>query len=365
MRFSPRIRSSNPTGAAILGLLVALGCGEADADEGGHGRPPARVAVGEVTAGSVTVRWTFFGEVEALARAELAAGADGTVRRVLVREGDRVEAGQLLVDVDTSVVRARLRAAQLDRETTNRELSQARRDAERLAMAGTRLVSESEIERAQNRVDVLDAQSTRQGAGAREIAAALQRHRVTAPFAGVVADRRVDPGDYVAPGTPALVLVGDDAVQIRCEVHPDAASFLEVGAEATLRRGDVELPARIGGIVRALDPTTRTVRIRIVPEGNTPSWLVAGQTVDVVFEVQRSEEGALVVPLDAVVSGAAGARRVVRVVEGQAALVGVEVLAESDTQALVRPASPLSAGDAVVTRGNERLRPEQPLEVLE
>ena len=39
--------------------------------------------------------------------------------------------------------------------------------------------------------------------------------------------------------------------------------------------------------------------------------------------------------------------------------------AESDTQALVRPASPLSTGDSVVTRGNERLRPEQPLEVLE
>lgn len=356
-----------------LAFLIAMAgaCGESSAEER-RDRPAPRVATGTAHAGAITVQFRFFGEAEALARAALAAGADGTVRRVLVREGDHVDAGQLLVEIDTSVVRARLRSAQLQREASVRELDQARRDAERLAMAGARLVSEAEIEQARARVSVLEANTERLGASAREIAANLQRHRVLAPFAGVVASRAVDPGDYVGPGTEALVLVGDDTVQVRAELPPDVARLLEVGAEASLVRGDEAVPAQVLGVVRALDPVTRTVRVRLAPTESAPAWLVPGAALQVHFELQQEESGAVVVPQDAVVRGAAGATRVVRLVGDPptAELVPVVLLAEGVRQdvpsAIVRPsAGTLETGDVVVTRGNERLRPQQAVSVTE
>ena len=62
---------------------MALGCeGEAPAKSGPNGPPPARVRVGEVRAGSIEAQWSFLGDVSALQRARLAAGASGEVRRV-------------------------------------------------------------------------------------------------------------------------------------------------------------------------------------------------------------------------------------------------------------------------------------------
>ncbi|MBW1904953.1 MAG: efflux RND transporter periplasmic adaptor subunit, partial [Deltaproteobacteria bacterium] len=79
---------------------MSLGCeGEAPAKTGPNGPPPARVAVAEVRSGSIEAQWSFLGDVNALQHARLASGASGEVRRVLVRVGDKVERGDLLVEV--------------------------------------------------------------------------------------------------------------------------------------------------------------------------------------------------------------------------------------------------------------------------
>ncbi|MBW2225163.1 MAG: efflux RND transporter periplasmic adaptor subunit [Deltaproteobacteria bacterium] len=89
----------------LFGLsLAGLGCeGEAPAKTGPNGPPPARVAVAEVRSGSIEAQWSFLGDVNALQHARLASGASGEVRRVLVRVGDKVERGDLLVEVDPSL----------------------------------------------------------------------------------------------------------------------------------------------------------------------------------------------------------------------------------------------------------------------
>jgi len=114
--------------------------------------------------------------------------------------------------------------------------------------------------------------------------------------------------------------------------------------------------------VNVLDPQTRTIRVRLQPV-EVPEWLLAGSAVDVVFDVTRGDERSLRVPRDAVVVGAAGARRVVRVVDGKASLLPVEVLAQSSERALIL-GDGISVGDEVVVRGNERLRPDQAVEVV-
>jgi multidrug efflux pump subunit AcrA (membrane-fusion protein) len=89
--------------------------------------------------------------------------------------------------------------------------------------------------------------------------------------------------------------------------------------------------------------------------------MLPGASLDVEFSIVRDEEG-VVVPRDALVYGAVGVR-VVRVEDGKATPVGVEVIATVDDQALVRGEG-LAAGDSVVTRGNERLRPGQDVQIV-
>jgi len=348
----------------LLGLSsMALGCeGEAPAKSGASGPPPARVWVGEVRTGSVQAEWSFLGDVSALQHAQLAAGASGEVRRVLVRVGDRVKKGDLLVEIDPSLAAARVRAASASKEAGAAQLERAQRDAERLSTAGPDIAARAEIEQATSERKRAAAEGGRLKAAEAEARAELERHRITAPFDGVVANRRVDPGDWVDPGVEAIELIDDRDVDVLASVPPEVASFLSVGDKADLRRRGETTPATIRGIVPALDSESRTVRLRLVPN-EPPVWLLPGAAVDVIITVERSEEGALVVPRDALVYGIARTE-VVKSVEGKAVPVSVEVLASGREAVLIR-ADDLAAGDLVVTRGNERVFPGQPLIVLE
>ncbi|MGB5694354.1 MAG: efflux RND transporter periplasmic adaptor subunit, partial [Polyangiales bacterium] len=195
-----------------------------------------------------------------------------------------------------------------------------------------------------------------------EARAQLGRHRVKAPFDGVVGARNVDPGDWVDPGVEVLELVDDTGVEVLASVPPEVARFLSVGDKATLERRGETTAATIEGIVPALDTESRTVRLRLVPDQPEP-WLLPGAAVDVLLTIQRSEEGAIVVPRDALVYGIANVQ-VVKSADGKAELVPVQVVASGRDEVLVRSEA-LAPGDVIVTRGNERVFPGQPLIVLE
>jgi RND family efflux transporter MFP subunit len=343
--------------------LAALGCeGEAPAKTGPNGPPPARVAVGEVRSGSIEAQWSFLGDVRALQHARLASGASGEVRRVLVRVGDKVKRGDLLVEVDPSLAAARVRAASASKQAGSAELERARRDAERLNVAGPDIAAAAEIEQANSERKRAGAERGRLRAAEAEARAELGRHRVTAPFDGVVAARHVDPGDWVDPGVQVIELIDDRDVEVLASVPPDVARFLSVGDKATFGRRSEKTGATIRGIVPALDAESRTVRVRLVPDEAT-TWLLPGAAVDVLLTIERSEEGALVVPRDALVYGIAKIQ-VVKSLDGKAEPVPIEILARGRDDVLIR-AEGLSAGDSVVTRGNERVFPGQPLIVLE
>jgi len=344
-------------------LLAALGCeGEAPAESGSDGPPPARVWVGEVRSGSIEAEWSFLGDVSALQHARLAAGASGEVRRVLVRVGDYVKRGDLLVEVDPSLAAARMRAASASKQAGAAQLERAQRDAERLSVAGPDIAAAAEIEQATSERKRAVAERGRLKAAEAEARAELGRHRVTAPFDGVVATRRVDPGDWVDPGVEVIELIDDRDVEVLASLPPDVARYLSVGDKATFERRSETTPATIRGIVPALDAESRTVRLRLVPDEPT-TWLLPGAAVDVRLTIERGEKGGLVVPRDALVYGIASIQ-VVKSVDGKAEPLPIEILARGRDEVLIR-ADGLAAGDTVVTRGNERVFPGQPLIVLE
>jgi RND family efflux transporter MFP subunit len=346
--------------AALLSATSFLGCGLARSeDEAPKARAaPAPVEVGPVREGVLTDTWTYVGEAQPLMEAQLAAGAPGEVLEVNVREGDRVSAGQLLVRVDPSLARARLKAAQAGVDQSVVEYELAAREQDRAANLKN-VLSASEIEADAARATALASRASSQRASAKEAKAVLRRLQVVAPFDGVIAQRQVDPGDWVDPGDPVLRLLADNQLEILVKAAPALAPYVEEGHGVRVRGDGGEIAARVLGVVRALDPATRTITVRVAPESVAP-WLLAGSVVDVDFAVERRGEG-VVVDRDALVQGAVDTR-VIKVVEGTAQSIPVRVLATADAQALVIGEG-LVVGDQVVVRGNERLRPGQAVAV--
>ncbi len=367
--------------AVLLWLLAvaALGC-QAPVAAGAPDQPPAPVEVARAEVGTLTEDWVFVGEVRSLRAAELAPGAGGEVTMIEVREGDRVELGQVLVELDERAAKARLRAARSSQRESGRELDQARRDAERAQSLGTTVVAEAEIERETSRADTLDARKRRFGAEVDEVRAELDDHRIVAPFTGVIAARTVDLGQWVDPGETVLELISIAEVELLVEVRPELIGHLRVGGLASVRPStgvasgaDDRVDATIVGFVPSLDPITRTLTVRLSPS-EARIWLLPGAAVDIGFPVEietavlaaawPDRAWPVIVPRDALVLGAVDIRvLVVDEIKAIATPIQVEVLARAGDRAMIRGPG-LAAGAVVVTRGNERLRPGQAVRVI-
>ncbi len=359
-------------------LAIFIGCGAAEPPAAAKGEPPpAPVAIATASSGELIDEWVFVGEVRSLRSAELALGAGGEVVVLDVREGDRVEAGELLVEIDKRQASARLSAAVSSRHESERELEQARREAERAAKLGNTVIASEEIEREAVRAKTLEARKRRLAAEIRAAKAQLSDYQLIAPFAGVVAARYADLGQWLNAGETVLELVAIDEVEILVDVRPELAPHVHVGDRVKLRPAgglselgnEGEATAEVIGVVPSLDKTTRTLKIRLRPvtpseaeaPAAQPAWLLPGAPVDVAFAVRfdtaKVARSSLIVPRDALVLGAVDTR-VIIVVDGHAKPILVDVLATADDQALVSGEG-LDPGATVVTRGNERLRPGQ------
>jgi len=338
---------------ALLILVLTACSGGASAESTGGPRP-ALVQVSEARAGSLSDRWTLPGDVRALERAELAVGAAGPVTQVLVREGDRVAAGDRLLQVDAAPAQARLASARAAADETRAELEQAERDLRRIEQVSEQVLSAPERDAAASRVQTLKARLRSQEAAAREAAVTVGRHQISAPFDGVISARRVDRGDWVVAGQSVLDLVSVDAVDVRVDATRALASQVAAGDPVVLGK----VGGTVAAVVPALDATTRTQTLRLVPD-NDQHGLIPGSTVSVSFQVERRSDGGAIVPRDALLLGPVDTK-VVRVAEGHADIVVVDVIATTADQALVGGINP---GDPVVVRGGERVRPGQPLEL--
>ena len=351
--------------AAFVFVAAGPACREAtpaDPAPNAGAAPATPVEVAVARDGDLTDDWKFLGEVRALARATLAAGAAGAVRSVHARVGDAVPRGALLVEVDPDLASARVRTTRADLLQSREALAQAEREVRRLTGLSADVIPEIERERARSRVRELGAQTQAREAALAQAQAELSRHRVEAPFDGIVAERRVDTGDWVSPGDPVLELVSTGEVEVIVEASRVLLGATKPGDSVDLVAGENSATGRVTGLVPALDPVSRTLRIRVVPNGPI-DWLVPGDTVSVAFTIRRASRGGVIVPVDALV-GTGPSARVVRVdAEERAAPVSVEVLAQSGGQALVK-GDGLVAGTRVVVRGNERARPGQPVTVM-
>ena len=312
----------------------------------------ALVRVSSVQPGSLTESWHTVGEVRALEQAALAVGADGPVARVLVREGDHVATGDLLLELDLSLARAEAGVARAAVAEATAELTRLEDALERRERVGEKVLGSEALKEATQAVTAQQARVSGRQAEASRAQASLEQQRLRAPFAGVVTERIADPGDWVRAGEPLLSVVSTDRSEVHVKVPETILQHISVGDTVTIAGQPVAVLAR----VPTLDAETRTALVRI----EAPPQAMVGEALDVTVPVEWTGRG-VKVPRDALIADPEQAR-LVRVIDGKADVVPVEVLVTTRTEALVY-AEGLSVSDVVVVRGNERVRPGQQVRI--
>lgn len=279
------------------GLAILAACGAPDVKQ------PAGAAAERAPGQVVTIADTMVqatldaaGVAEPVAQSTLSTKLMGTVTAVLVKEGDRVAAGQPLVRIDARDLAAR----QSQVGAGIAEAEAVRRDAETQAGRIRALHADSAATRAQ-----LDAAETglaraeaavRQArAGAAELEVMADYSVVRAPFAGVVTQRFVDPGAFAAPGAPLVTVQDARQLRVSATVAPEAARGLARGARIMATVEGTTAPATIEGVVPAPAGNVYTINAII---DNADGRLLAGSAAT--LGLPQGERQAVLIPTAAV-----------------------------------------------------------------
>jgi len=303
--FSLSFRSSAVTVAGAFLIVFLGGCSHPE-----KAQPPPTVdaSVVVVESASLPMLHSVAGTVRSLATSTLAANVVGTVVRVRFAEGDRVRAGEVLVEIDAREGRALLDRARAGNEEAERAIEAQAANAQLAettyrrfeALHERKSASEQEFSEARARrtaaqaeLSRLEARRGEARAAAKQAEAVLAYSSVRAPIDGVVTARFVDAGAQAGPGVPLITIEGERAARVDANVPENVTA--RVGDQAVVDAGDQRLSARVTRVQPSIDPGARSALVQL--QLDRP--LRAGTYVKVSFTI--GARTAVTVPLTALV----------------------------------------------------------------
>ena len=218
------------------------------------------------------------GTVHPRETATVSAQVMGRIQQVLVREGDIVRAGQTLVVLDDTALRAQVEQAQAGvKAAQNAELAaqtSAALATSTLArykqLEAQKSVSSQEMDEVSHRAEAatanLDAARAQTEAARSQESAArtmMGYTHLVAPFAGMVTARMADPGTMAAPGVPLLQVDMAGALQLQASVDEAAIGAIHMGMKAPVEIDGAAVAGTVAEIVPAADPSSRSFLVKI------------------------------------------------------------------------------------------------------
>lgn len=351
--------------AAVLATVVLFSftaCKKGDdaaAAEAAKAQPmlvgPENIAV--ATNGSIMTGSAISGTLQPEREAVLRAQVQGSVLQTYADQGQAVSAGAVLARIDASGIQDAYASARAAVVAARNAADVASRDYARnqkLLAAGA--IAERDIE--QSRRASISAQAALEDANSR-LASAEKQYRsttVAAPFAGVVSERPVSPGDIVQPGTALFTVVDPSSMQLEASVPAEQLASIRVGLPVNFTVSGYPGRQFVGHITRinpTADPTTRQVRIYVsIP--NAGRTLVGG--LFATGRLSSATRMGLIVPATAVdLRGTMPS--VVRVRQGKVEKVNVQVgLADKSSESIEITAG-LQAGDTLLVGAAQGISP--------
>lgn len=287
-------RCKNLVYFALLALLLFSACDNATQQPAAALQKPEKIVqvqLEPVTAMDLEERFTLPASLEAWEDLILAAEIAGPVRKLNFREGERVAAGEILLEIDPETVQSNLNREQENFNVTKRKLMRYRQ------LSAEGLVSKQDLDELENSLSAAEA-------GLLVNRLRLQKCFPKAPINGVVDVLYVDRGEFIDTGKPLLRLVQVDKLKVIADVPEKDVPFLQVGQTvavslATIDNNSVDsLPGIIEHIAYTANDLTRTYRTKIAID-NAQGLLRPGMIVRADF-VRQQLPGVVTAPLYAV-----------------------------------------------------------------
>jgi membrane fusion protein, multidrug efflux system len=318
----------------------------------GQGAPSGAASVAVITAPvkqrAINAGIEAIGTANANEAVSVTSKTTNIVTAIRFSDGEVVQAGQVLVELDRGQVAADLAAATASFEESRSQFNRSR------DLVASQVVSKSQF-------DQIEATMKANEARVQAAKARLDDTYIRAPFAGRVGLRRVSQGALISPGTVITTLDDLSAIKVDFAVPEVYVSELRNGQAVATRTNawpGRDFGGKVVSVDSRVDPATRAVTVRaVVP--NPDAALKPGMFLTV--SVAQNRRAALVIPEEALVPEQA--RQFVYVMTG-ATVAKREVTLGRREPGFVEIANGLAADDKVVVEGTLKLRDGAPVRDL-
>ena len=295
---------------------------------------------------------------------------EGFVAEVLVDDGDEVKATDPLLRLDRIMAEIELSRSRAQVNEASARLKEAKRQRDEAAeLVEKKHIPATSYEAALSEVDISAAILQRLRAELARQEENISRHTIYAPFDGVIAEKLVEVGQWVDTATGLVELVEIDVLRVDVPVPQHYFSEVVVGTDVRIRfdaMPEKDFSGKVSMKIPVGHESARTFPVRIEMD-NKDHVMAPGMSARVRFLLSQSDQ-VLILPRDAVVKKSDGTELVWILSEENSVLKAMPVAVQTGKayrQNVEILKGDLKAGDQVVIRGNEILRPGQTVHVAQ
>ncbi|MCX6557400.1 MAG: efflux RND transporter periplasmic adaptor subunit [Candidatus Aminicenantes bacterium] len=259
--------------------------------------------------GTLTKYFDYKGTVSAWKTANIAPDASGRVGRILKKQGDRVNQGELLAVLDMTSLELQQKQAQAAMAVAQTAFQNAKLNAERMKkMLENKAISQMQYENTQLALDAADTQMKSAKANLDLVDYIAKNAYMKAPFAGIIAAKNMEEGDMINPmmgmGQSILTLMDLSKVKVVVDAPAEEIERIRIGQKCLVKISSLPGEVFIGEVYSknlAADPLSKTFKVEVTID-NPQMKIKAGVYADIAIEYIR-KENVYLLPITALLSG--------------------------------------------------------------
>lgn len=326
-------------------------------------QPPSPVVVIEVKEKELQKPITLTGTVEPSKRSLIASEVAGLIKSYPVNEGDFVNRGDIIAVINTDVLNINLEEAKASKREAFARLQLARKNMQRLKQLYDKgIASLQQMQDAESERDAWTAKISVMESKIRKQEHDLRVSKILAPFGGYITSEHTEVGQWIDEGGAVAEIIDIDDVEIVVDVPERYITHLSHGDKSVVELDalpQTEIQGQIKFIVPQADKAARTFPVKVVVK-NPDHIIKSGMVARVSFLIGEPSLVKLV-PKDAIVEQ--NNKNFVYVVS-DGSVQPVPVTKGIPYKDLIQVVGPINTGQLVVIRGNERLKPGQPVKIV-
>jgi RND family efflux transporter MFP subunit len=303
----------------------------------------------------------FVGTVNFDKKSKIASESSGIAEKINFEVGQKVKKDEVLLQIDSDILDAQIKAAIAAVNMYEVQLKNAKKNYERYAsLIEKKSISQKVFDDAKVEYDVANENLTSSKAKLNELNIQKSKKIIKAPYSGVIVEKNVNLDEWLNQGSSIATIVNTQELEIVFNLPISFIGGLKSGDEYDINISDEIIKAKLYAAIPSGDKLTRTFPVRFKADAGE-KFIFDGASAKISF-AKETKTQALVINRDAVIKRF-NMDVIFTVVENKAVMIPVKVITYFGLNAAIMGEG-LVENMPIVTKGNERIFPDMPIQIL-